>query len=349
MLSSPDVKFRKHRRGAVAVLAVLLVMPAVGRAQGDAGGGGGPVISFAGLSQMLASQDHTVVQLRRFFSPSGVTAVREEARVQANGTAEPDYELEFLGVEGEPNGSPLWQYWDQTYRDHGKLFFEHGLFRVRDLSKVHHNYVLHDFGTTLRIGRAVQRVVVFPNELDKSIWLLEVDIATNVPLYTAEYDAQMRLLSEVEAVSFLPGSHLGPPSGSATTVTVLPTFDAAQTFMGAPAGLVEPLEATAEYELHKVEVRTDPLNNRQTLVLAFTDGVDEFFVIQGPGVPDSFAGLPVRQKTEPSHTIARYRDPAMSVLLFWENGVSFQVAGRGSLLRLDEFAQAIYIQALLDN
>jgi hypothetical protein len=37
----------------------------------------------------------------------------------------------------------------------------------------------------------------------------------------------------------------------------------------------------------------------------------------------------------------------MSVLLFWDDGVGFQVAGRGSLARLDEFAKRIYTQALL--
>ena len=104
--------------------------------------------------------------------------------------------------------------------------------------------------------------------------------------------------------------------------------------------------ATDEYEMHRVEVRTDPLNNRQTLLLGYTDGVDQFFVVETPGTSDSFGALPVRQKTGPSHTIARYRDPAMSVLLFWDESVSFQVAGRGSLLRLDGFAQAIYVQAL---
>jgi hypothetical protein len=48
------------------------------------------------------------------------------------------------------------------------------------------------------------------------------------------------------------------------------------------------------------------------------------------------------------NTIARYRDPGMSVLLFWEGDVTFHVAGRGSLQRLDEFAREIYLQALAD-
>ena len=81
----------------------------------------------------------------------------------------------------------------------------------------------------------------------------------------------------------------------------------------------------------------------------YTDGIDQFFVTQTFGVSDLFASLPARKKPSRSHTIARYRDPAMSVLLFWDDGVSFQVAGRGSLLRLDDFAQAIYTKAIYNR
>ena len=115
-------------------------------------------VTFQTLAQTTTSQDYTIVQLRRFFSNSGVVAVRERARVDANGTRSPDYEFDFLGVEGEPQGSPLWQEWAQVYGDHGRLFFEHGLFRVRCLAKVYQNYSLHSFGATTRIGRAAQRI-----------------------------------------------------------------------------------------------------------------------------------------------------------------------------------------------
>ncbi len=327
------------------VFALCAMMLAAGVRGQDAAPG---VVSFSSLASAVRQKDYTVVQLRRFFDANGVVTVREEARVAANGSYEPDYELDYQGVVGEPTGSPSWLEWQQIYARHGNLFFEHGLFRIRDLSSVQQNYTLHSFGNTTRAGRSARRVVVFPSQLDKAIWLLEIDTATNVPLYSAEYDSQLRLLSEIEVQTFTLGSQLGPAAASATTVTVLPTFAAAKSFMGDPSGLVEPTGTTAEYSLDKVEVVTDPLNNRQTMMLTFTDGIDQLFITQTPGVSDAFAALPVRLKASESHTIARYRDPAMSVLFFWDDRVAFQVAGRGSLLRLDDFAQAVYVKAILN-
>ena len=348
MHSFPDVKFRTPWRGLVAALGLAVALPFV-RAQkgvGNVGAAAPAAVSFASMAQSVRVQDYTIVELRRFFTTNGVIAVREEVRVDANGTAHPDFELDYRGVEGEPTGSVVWQQWSQTYAEHSRLLFEHGMFRILDLARARANYTLHDYGPAQRLGRAVRRCVVFPQRPDKPIWFVEVDVATKVPLYGAEYDSHMRMLSEIEAVSFVGSAQLGAQAGS-TTLTVHPSFTAARTFMGAPGGLVEPKPtATDEYEMHRVEVRTDPLNNRQTLLLGYTDGVDQFFVVETPGTSDSFGALPVRQKTGPSHTIARYRDPAMSVLLFWDESVSFQVAGRGSLLRLDGFAQAIYVQAL---
>jgi hypothetical protein len=100
-----------------------------------------------------------------------------------------------------------------------------------------------------------------------------------------------------------------------------------------------------------VQVADNPLNGRQTLLFTYTDGVDEFFVIESPGVSEFFAGLPsqVPSGVKTANTIARYRDASMSVLMFWDDNVGFQVTGRGSLRRLDGFAKSIFTQALLTH
>ena len=95
--------------------------------------------------------------------------------------------------------------------------------------------------------------------------------------------------------------------------------------------------------------RVVPLLHVHAPVTVRVETFDQFFVTETFGVSDLFSALPVRQRPGVSHTIARYRDPAMSVLLFWDAGVSFQVAGRGSLLRLDDFAQAIYTMAIYNR
>jgi hypothetical protein len=335
------------------------MLMAIGRAQGDARAGTvhsafavAAPISFATLERAQAQQDHTVVQVRRFLDPNGqVVGLREELRVDADGSAMPPFSLAFLGVEGQLPGSALDRQWQATYRRHASLLHRHGGFRVRDAALADANYTIHEFGSVVRAGRSATRVVVFPRRLDKAIWLLDVDAVTRHPLYAAEYDFQFRLLSEIEVVSFAGTVQLQSPHRSVLTVHDFEDFGAAVTSLGKVAGLVEPdvsLEA-GEYSLRKVHVSEDPLNNQRTLVLGYTDGIDEFFVTQAAGTFDVFAGLPAQSKPsgapEPN-TIARYRDPSMGVLLFWHDGVTFQVAGRGALSRLDEVARSIYRQAL---
>lgn len=366
MPRSTALKLGAARRSFVALTMAIacgvgLAATAVGQTSGVSGSNVGPSggvspkaggnATFYSLTQAARVQSYTAVQLRRFFDsaaggPGNVTTVREELRVRANGTGEPDFELQFLGVEGEPQGSPAWLKWSQSYDDYGHLFVGHGSFRVRDLGRARANYTLHHFGTTTRIGRAVQRVVVYPRTFDKAIWLLEVDRQTQLPLYVAEYDAHMRMLSEVETIAWQPGAVItSPATNTAVTTVVMASFHAARSAMTFPSNVFEPSDATAEYGLDRVELRTSALNNRQSLVLTYTDGIDAFFLLETPN-GDPFRGLPVRDKRDPSHTIARYRDPAMSVLLFWNDGVSFQVAGRGALRRLDDFAREIYRQSI---
>lgn len=311
-----------------------------------------PTATLQTLDQAQRSQDYTVVQIRRFVTPAAagvaasVTSVRERLEVAANGTAKPSFALTFLGVEGEPTGSPLHLKWQQAYARHAARFFGHGSFRVRNLTVANANYTMHDFGAVTRVGRSARRLVVFPTSVDKSIWLVEIDDATAVNLYAAEFDSNLTLLSEVEAVSFV--DSVGGFTAYASTATTVADFAAGKTAMGDPAGLVEPaLTATSEYRLDQVEVQNDPLNGSWTMTLTYTDGIDQFVVTQSPGTPDAFAALP--GKVAGSTVIGRFRDAAMSALVFWEGGVSFQVAGRGSLRRLDDLAKDVYLQALSDN
>ncbi|MEO6596586.1 MAG: hypothetical protein ABIP94_17680 [Planctomycetota bacterium] len=305
------------------------------------------------MQQGSRGQDHTLIQLRRFRTEQGnVVAVRERLVVDADGTDEPPFQLSFLGVDGELPGSPAFQKWQRTYQRFGDLLYQYGSFRVYNSVKAQGNYTLHQFGTLVRINRTVFRVVVFPNTLDKATWVIDVDAQTSIPLYRAEFDSQMRLLVEVEAVSFALSVPAPVSTPDSLQVTVHPSFAAATTFLGSAAGLIDPnIGVASDYEISRIEVREDPLNGQQKLVMTYTDGLDVFLVVQTPGTTDVFAGLLGPKKTSLGlgNTIARYRDPAMSVLLFWEGGVSFHVAGRGSLHRLDEVARLLFLQALSTN
>jgi hypothetical protein len=302
--------------------------------------------SLQALEQAARNQDFTAVQIRRFRDDKGnVAAVRERLEVDANGSSTPTHAVTFLGVEGVLPGSPVHVKWQNTYSRFGPLFYSHGSFRVRELSAALGNYVLHDFGSVVRAGRSARRAVIFPNSVDKAIWVVDVDVATSVPLYTAEYDVQMRVHAEVEVVAF--ATTVGVLPGTPAWITHHQDYLTARTFLGQPAGLIDPDTAvTSEYTLHRVEVRDDPLTAQRSLVMTYTDGVDQFMVTQIPNAIDPFQDLPMKGTGQ---VISRYRDAAMSALIYYEGGVLFQVQGRGALHRLDPLARRLYLQALASN
>lgn len=324
-----------------ATLCRMALVAALGI--GSALGQGGNVPTVQDLLHANQSVDYTAVQWRRFRDAKGnVVTARERVEVASNGTNRPDFAVTFLGIEGELPGSSTHAEWQQTYHRFGVLFFTHGTFRVRNALSASQNYSLHDFGSVVRAGRPARRLVVFPSALDKAMWVIDVDGQTNVPLFAAEFDSSLSMLSEVEAISFTPT--VGPLPATPPT-TVHADFQTARAAMGNPPELVDPVIANAnDYRLDCIEVQVDPLNGQQRMMMTYTDGIDQFIVVQSPGVRDLFAGIPGHSRT--GRVIARYRDPAMSALLFWEGGVAFHVAGRGSMQRLDEVARRLYLQAI---
>ena len=163
------------------------------------------VPTLATMQQALLTQDYSVEQLRRFRDEMGnVVTVREQLQVDANGTARPDFQLTFVRVEGEPLGSALSLKWQQSYDRFATLFFRHGSFQIRDLARASANYTLHDFGQVIRAGRVARRMVVFPATGDKAIWVIDVDSVTSVPLLIAEFDSQLQLRANIEALVHRP-------------------------------------------------------------------------------------------------------------------------------------------------
>lgn len=302
--------------------------------------------TFASMRQAVLSQDYTVEQLRRFKDENGnIVTVRELLEVDANGTIRPDFELTFMEVVGEPAGSPLTIEWQQAYNRYGTLFFRQGAFNVRDLGKASTNYSLHDFGVVVRAGRIARRMVVFPNAIDKAIWVIDVDSQTSVPLFIAEFDHSLNLFANIEAITFTPSVQPITPTQPSSNITPMSDYASAQSFLGSPAGLLDPnVMVAVDYTLENIEVHVDPINGRQKLVMSYTDGIDQFMVVQTVNTVDPFASLP--SSAGGAHTIGRFRDPAISALVFWDDQVAFHIAGRGLLKRLDEVARRVYLQAL---
>ena len=329
-----------------AAACVGLLVPAAGQRAASLSKTAPPVPTLASIGQALLIQDYTVEQFRRFRDELGnVVTVRERLEVDANGTAHPDFEITFLDVVGEPAGSALSVEWQQSYIRFGNLFFRHGSFQVRDLAKASVNYTLHDYGQVVRAGRMARRMVVFPASVDKAIWVVDIDSVTSVPLFIAEFDNSLQLRANIEALTFTPSVQAITPTQAAANVTPMTNYAGAEAFLGLPTGLVDPIVlVTPDYALERIEVHDDPINGRQKLVMSYSDGIDQYMVVQTLNSFDPFVGLP--SAVGGTHTIGRFRDPALSALVFWDDQVTFHVAGRGSLRRLDEVASRIYLQAL---
>ena len=137
-------------------------------------------------------------------------------------------------------------------------------------------------------------MVVFPNTVDKAIWVVDIDGLTNVPLFVAEFDNQLKIFAEIEVVQFTSGVQNMTATSSSQAVATVPNFAAAQSMLGAPAGLIDPDIAgvVGDYGLESVEVHQDPINGRLKLVMSYTDGIDQFMVVQGLSPTNPFSGLP---------------------------------------------------------
>ncbi len=317
-------------------------------------------VTFPLLATAAQGLTWNATQIRRFRDETGAfVAVREMLTVSGNGSPRAPFKLTFLGVEGQQTTPQQMQRWSELYRRNASLLHEHGGFRVYDAAAAASNYQIFPFGSGMRAGRRVERVVVFPRRFDKAIWLLELDRATALVLYSAEFDPQARLVGDLETISLQTGGQVGPlttgwawrPRMQQTRhATPMEALDEAIRRDAEAKSLVLPdLSAVVpDYAPIESHLSENLLNGSTSLVLTYSDGIDAFFVIQTPRQQDPFAGLPANVvlpgRPQP-HTIAYFDDPSLRVYLFHSGSVGFTVAGRGALSRLGEVARLVYRQA----
>ena len=85
------------------------------------------------------------------------------------------------------------------------------------------------------------------------------------------------------------------------------------------------------------------LNGAKHIVLAYTDGIDNCFVLESQVPFDEFRLLPALQD---SHTVAHLEDGGVGHYLFYDEGIRFLVVGRETLGGLERFAKDLYRMAL---
>jgi len=287
------------------------------------------------------ASSYRITQQRTFADGlGGMVTLRESLEVYGDGTPYSPFRLDFEAVVGQPPVAPT-SSWGDAYVSHAGLIHRHGAFAVRDLANACRNYRLLDFGDVRRAGHDARRVIVFPRRLDKGIWVVDLDLQTGVPLYRAEYNVHGKLLSELEVSSFLPiATPASPPNGwrARLYVSSLSNFSEAASRLSAQPVEPDIGSIMGEYVQHMMHVSEDPVNGDKSLVLGYTDGVDEFFIVQEF---DRIDPLPIPRAAldaTGAHTIASYDDPSMRVFVFHLQGVTYKVAGRASLTRLQDVA-----------
>lgn len=323
----------------------------------------GVPVTFAQLAQAPFVTSHQSDRIRRFLDGAGqLVQLHEQVTIQATGRSDSPFKLEFVDLVGSgvPDATARTK-WSDLYRANAGLLHMHSGFHVTDAALAQQNYQIFDFGRARRLSRDVRRVVVFPYRADKSIWLLDLDVATGVTLYAAEFDARLQLTSELETtVLSLVGSALqvdprrtGVPAWSwrpKMTVTRVATLQEAAPIYGGAAP-TQPAIApiVAEYRQHLVQVTEDPVNGDKTLVLGYTDGIDEFFVTQTRGGGNPFASnLAIASATQSAaHAIASYDDQAMRAYVFHQSGTTYWVVGSGALVRLKDVAFRLCQQTVI--
>jgi hypothetical protein len=330
-------------------------------------------VTFDLLARAPFESSYVALRTRRFLGGNGgLVEVREQLTIEGDGTADSSFDLAFVDIPGGVIDPVASARWDNTYRTNAGLLHKHGCFLVRDPIAAARNYGIFDFGLAQRAGREVRRVVVFPLRMDKGIWVVDVDTWTGTVLYSAEFDTGLRLLNELETTVFTPiralknGTVLTPGQTVSTTpqpklwgwqprmtVTRFPTIDdVAQAVPDAKLLSPKIQDIVTEYTQSLCQLTEDPVNGDRTLVLGYSDGVDEFFVLQTFGGQDPFRNIWANVRNVPSgprtHAIASYDDPALRAYVFFEKGTLYQVSGRGSLLRLKDVSLRLCQQAVRD-
>jgi hypothetical protein len=334
------------------VLAAVLCTSLVSEPQG-----GPPAdLSFESLHRAENDGWYRIRQVRYVIDrdPHSATdhwlGIREQLRIAPpegpSGSAR--FSLQLISTFGDAPPVEA-QRQSEIFNRHAAFLQQHSGFRVVDPDRAAQNYALRELGMTTRLGRQVARVAVVPRALDRAIWMLEVDVETGYPLYRAEHDGEGRLLSAIEVICFEHGEHLRGELADTlwwrtADATDHPSMPAALAALGAAGtGLPTPSSSLLPdgYAFERARTVLDSLTGERSLVLIYTDGVDEMFCIETPGVLAPSFPLLAPDPEHPAYAIVEFQDRNLSQLMFHARGTRFLVVGRVAHSRLRSFTENV--------
>jgi len=313
--------------------------------------------TFEALAAAELGTGLRVEQVRRTRAADGSMAgIRERLEYRPDEPT-PRFSLDPIGREfGSLSVQGLARLQSQYAQRAGFIHNYQG-FHVADPLLAEENYRIVPLDTKLRLDRLVDRVLVMPRVLDRATWVLEVDRRTRCVLYQAEFDTSYRLVYELEVMSFdvLDRASVFEPrnfgwSGAYSTTYYESPVDARAALgadgdsMAIPGASVLP----SGYRNHEAFVARGLVNvERNNLVLGYTDGVDEVFVIQDEGT-DPLAILPSASSSNghPTHTVTRFVDENVRQYFFQHGDVGTILTGSASTVALDAMAKGFYASVL---
>lgn len=350
----------------VAASAWILSMPGSASASGSGApirsgfgeGASDALATFQAIATAESSLSLRIGQLRRVLEigPTGPgwTGIREDLTLtpDPNGSAEARFDLQFAGMEGATSVAMSEPTRRELYRGYAGYLHLHANFRVVDPTLAAQNYLVVDLGARVRLDRPTRRIALLPRQLGRSPWVLELDAATNYPLYRAEFNPAGILVSTLEVTRFeeVPAQSLANHAFWQPTRNV-EDFPNVQTAVQALAMetqpvLPEPSRMPTGYRFSKARVVRELLRPESSLVVTYTDGIDEIFVVStfGAAAPN----LPV-VSAPGSYAILSYQDQNVAQYLFHQGSVTTMVVGRAGQFSLPAIAEELLTRSLANR
>lgn len=309
-------------------------------------------VSFEDIEQAMSKMAYDLVQVRwvrdrgtqaRFvgvrelllhdLDPDGTERILVEPQALSGTTVSPDL---FLRRKNQR---------EDLYRKRAAYIFFYQGFGVFNAHLAEDNYEILPLARTEYLGRPVERVLIYPEQWDRSIWLLDLDAETNYPLISREFNNQAQLLSQVVVEEFKAGPDAltqGVKWWEPTAIVAQPAEDFSGTH-----GVLELNEDDLPpgYQVRKKEVIEDLLTGEMSYVTTMSDGVDNLFLIQRTGMDDpgellDMVGLPRRE-----NAVLTYIDLNVTHYYFVTRDATFQLMGRGSVEDLRSTMARIAVKA----
>lgn len=270
------------------------------------------------------------------------------------------FSLEFEGINGQA-GSPYER--DrrrELYRGYAGYLHLYASLRISDPALASQNYTIVYVDSRQLLGRPTHRLAILPRRIGHNPWVVEVDAQTNYPLVRAEFDVSGRLVSTLEVTQF----EIADPAALSDVAWWRPqrridsftTVDAAITALRSSAlvgGATDPQVALtiplasdlpSGYRLTEVRVVHEDLRPEASLVLTYSDGIDDLFVVETLNAPPP--RLQVSTSSSGAYAIYVYQDQNVAQFMFHTNGVQTLIVGRAGQFALGPLASNLLAQSL---